>query len=146
MDELIFYHSNVCVQYLTKPFPHLSFVWKGTPEFEVYTEALTSSLTFLEKITCPLFLIDQRQLEFVGSKLQAWLSIHWFPKVDKLIGQELYLAILPSKKLYTQLASKVIAKSLQESGRQYTIYYFESEIVATDWLAECNKTEFKQNK
>lgn len=136
--EVIFQHPNVTVSFNEEK-GYLRLDWRENPPIDVYKEALMSCLPIIEAHQLHDFLIDQSALNFVGSEAQAWLSVVWFGKLDKILKKDIHFAIIASKKLFVTLASKVVAKRIDNSHKNYTIQYFDDENIALDWLTSTIK-------
>jgi len=131
--EKLFEHSQVDL-YWNKTENYLRLDWRDRVELEVYKNALLKSLEVVEQHQVVRFLIDQRALEYVGSEAQAWLSVKWFPALEQLVSENVYMAILPSKSLFVRLASQTVSQRLKNTTFYSITKYFDNEALALDWL------------
>ncbi|HAS44105.1 MAG TPA: hypothetical protein DCS93_26745 [Microscillaceae bacterium] len=131
--EKLFEHSQVDL-YWNKTENYLRLDWRDRVELEVYKNALLKSLEVVEQHQVVRFLIDQRVLEYVGSEAQAWLSVKWFPALEQLVSENVYMAILPSKSLFVRLASQTVSQRLKNTTFYSITKYFDNEALALDWL------------
>ncbi|OJJ18721.1 hypothetical protein BKI52_24260 [marine bacterium AO1-C] len=131
--EKLFEHPQVDL-YWNKADGYLRLDWRDRVELEAYKIALSKCLEIVEQHQVVRFLIDQRALEFVGSEAQAWLSIRWFPALEQLVNENVYMAILPSKSLFVRLASQTVSQRLKNTTFYSITKYFDDETRALDWL------------
>lgn len=131
-ENIIYEHETVS---LCQNARYLWLTWRGTIELEVYQKVLNLALKVVEQQNIHQFLIDQRALEFVGIEAQAWLTLRWFPELEKAANQKVQMAIVTAKKLFVKVASETVAKRLSHNKDFCTIQYFESIEAAENWLA-----------
>ena len=138
--EKLFEHSQVDL-YWNKANHYLRLEWRDRVDLEVYKSALLKCLEMVEKHQVVCFLVDQRALEFVGSEAQAWLSIRWFPMLEQIVNENVYMAILPSKSLFVRLASQTVSQRLKNTTFYSITKYFDNESLAIDWLTTQTTTK-----
>jgi len=132
-DSVILYQHDTVTLCQEKHYLHLT--WQGTIELETYQEVLNLALKVVQEKHIHQFLIDQRNLEFVGIEAQAWLTVHWFPKLEKVTPQKAHMAIVRSKKLFVKVASETVARRLNRDRDFCQINYFEDITTAQNWLS-----------
>ena len=113
---------------------YIELVWQGAIELEVYKKALNIVLDYAKKEQINQFLVNQIDLEYVSSRAQAWLTVSWFPKIEEYLQSNLYFAIIPSQKLFVEMASKVVSKQLKSRNKCSIIEFFSNENNALEWL------------
>ncbi len=132
--EIIFEHPNISIGY-DATLHQIQLIWRGKPDLPTYKTALNKCLELVEKHKYYKFLIDQRQLEYVGAEAQAWLSVTWFPKVKALLENDICFAIISSQRLFAKLASNIVAERLTTMNQgQVNIKYFENQEEAIRFL------------
>ena len=135
--EKLFEHPQVDL-YWNKTDGYLRLDWRDRVALDVYKDALSKCLEMVEQYQIVRFLIDQRALEYVGSEAQAWLSVKWFPALEQLVSENVYMAILPSKSLFVRLASQTVSQRLKNTTFYSITKYFDDESLAIDWLLSEN--------
>lgn len=134
--KITFEHENVSISYEADQ-DQIQLVWRGKPTLEIYKNALNHCYQLVAQHHCHKFLIDQRQLEYVGAEAQAWLSVTWVPRVKALLTKDIYFAIISSERLFAKIASNIVAERLTSMNQgQVNIRYFEKKEDALTFLAE----------
>ncbi|WP_026998536.1 hypothetical protein [Eisenibacter elegans] len=141
--KTIFTHHTITIEHCPKA-DYIHLLWQGTVELEVYKEALTACADYAIGHKVSRFLVDQSALEYVGSAAQAWLSVVWFPRMERSLDTNAYFAIVASPKLFVNVASKVVAKKISQKNTKHVIWYFEDDAQAKEWLlGEDSMTEWE---
>jgi hypothetical protein len=102
--------------------------------FENYKTVLNTVLDNLKGTQVQKLVVDQRYVENIGMAEKAWLIAHWFPALQKTVGERFQIAVISSAGLFARIGTEYIVNSIK-SKSNFDIQQFNSMNEAVQWLA-----------
>ncbi len=94
--------------------------------------------TLLEKVLelkVNKLLADQTDLEKSGMESKAWLVAKWFPKAKKSLSDDMKVALVTSKSLFTRIGGEYIVNAVRSMSK-FDIRLFRSVEAGMEWLGK----------
>lgn len=94
--------------------------------------------TLLQEVTSRnlnKLLADQTGLEKSSMESKAWLVSKWFPKAKKSLGNDMKVALVSSKSLFTRIGGEYIVNAVKSMSK-FDIRLFRNAEAAMEWLSE----------
>ncbi|NJL14113.1 MAG: STAS/SEC14 domain-containing protein [Microscillaceae bacterium] len=98
--------------------------------------------TFIDKVQeydIQKMIADQTALERSGMESKAWLVAKWFPKVRKILGNDIKIALVTSRSLFTRIGGEYIVNAVRSMSK-FDIRMYNTFDAALEWLKEPPKT------
>ncbi|AHM61440.1 hypothetical protein D770_15930 [Flammeovirgaceae bacterium 311] len=114
----------------------MSFI--GDMSDEAYKEFWTKSIDFGEKHQVNRIIIDQRQIGNVSFNARGWVVINAFPRVKKVLPNNLAAAVLGSEKIMQKTGMQYLLKAFR-TLTGYTVEIFPTQEDAVAFLTKTNK-------
>lgn len=116
----------------------IKMIFIGDMSDEAYKEFWTKSIDFGEKHQVNRIIIDQRQIGNVSFNARGWVVISAFPRVKKVLPNNLAAAILGSDKIVQKTGMQYLLKAFR-SLTGYTVEIFPSQEEAVAFLIKSNR-------
>ncbi|GAB4406857.1 MAG: hypothetical protein OHK0053_33280 [Microscillaceae bacterium] len=94
--------------------------------------------TLIEKVqehNIQKMIADQTTLERSGMESKAWLVAKWFPKVRKILGNDIKIALVTSRSLFTRIGGEYIVNAVRSMSK-FDIRMYNTFDAALEWLKE----------
>ncbi len=80
-------------------------------------------------------LADQTGLQKSSMESKAWLVSKWFPKAKKILGDDMKVALVSSKSLFTRIGGEYIVNAVKSMSK-FDIKLFRSIEAGMEWLCQ----------
>lgn len=100
-----------------------------------YRETFTTLLQKAIEKNINKLLVNQATMEKSSMESKAWLIASWMPKVKKQFGDDIRVALLLSKNLFTKIGGEYIVGVVRTLGR-FDIKAFGNMEEARNWVME----------
>lgn len=94
--------------------------------------------TLLEKVIevgVQKMVVDQSQMDRSSMESKAWLVTQWLPRARKRIGEEVRIAVVSSKNLFTKIGGEYIANAARKMT-SFDIKFTSNTEEAISWLMD----------
>lgn len=113
----------------------LCISWKLNPGIEQFRNLYWQVLQFVK--SNPKICFYSTDISCIGpldAEQEAWLSREYYPQVSKIIGQDIYAAVIFSEGHFKALVNNYIASPLLPVHDFIHFNYFTDKEEAMDWL------------
>jgi hypothetical protein len=105
----------------------------GNIKHENYKETFDTLLEFAAQKSIKKLLVNQATLEKSGMDSKAWLITSWLPRVKKTLGEDIKVALILAKNLFTKIGGEYVVGAVRMISK-FEVRTFSSLDDGRAWL------------
>ncbi|MEJ8755470.1 hypothetical protein WG947_00560 [Pontibacter sp. H259] len=107
---------------------------KERPGSQSFQSGLLKALEYIKGTPTNSWLLDFREIDWLGEEEETWLQVQFFPQL-MMLGYESYFAVVVSESCYDKLLNEVGAYGLKSYNSFIIINTFCHMQEAEEWLS-----------
>ncbi len=105
----------------------------GTISHEDYKTMWNTTFEKVQERQVIKLIADQTQLEKSSMESKAWLVAKWFPKTKKELSDDMKVALITSRSLFTRIGGEYIVNAVRSMSK-FDIRIFKTIEAAYEWI------------
>ncbi len=120
----------------------LVVVWnKGLVRSEEYRKLWTTATQFAEEYKIQYWLNNETNLQVISPDDLKWAFEEWFPDSVEKLGMKRRVALVVSKRFYTEMGTSNLIQTFGEQGEEAIFKRFKDIEEAYNWLGKTEQED-----